>query len=119
MRIKLFNMVIILGILVLACYGYSLLIKDVEYGRLLVYTAGFLLLIPSVCIMGIHIDNPVSSTGIKAVSFIFLFLFLISITVFSVATLFSKEAFIVINGILLLMYVLLLKIVYTKGMRNK
>jgi hypothetical protein len=107
MRINPVLLIISLAISALASYGFYAWNSAEEYQVLVAIGGGLTILLPLCGLLALSSDGRGTIGNIRALSAVFLALEIISNIVFSVANLATPAVYIITNGILVLMYILI------------
>ena len=108
MKINLFFLLITFAISSLAGYGFFSWNSGDAFQLLIAIGVGIMVFMTTGGIIAIQSAGGKGSVGnIRALSIVFLIIFLISNVIFSFITLITPTAYIVINGILILVYILI------------
>ena len=105
MKIDFIKTLIAFGVSALIAYGFYSFHHS-ENSQLLVVTSFIELFIASFFVLGLRFEQPRTTSNVRVVTSIFFFVFLITNIVFSFFA-FSKHSYIIINGLLLLIAILI------------
>ena len=108
MKINFVTLLISLAIATLSAYGFYEWNSNETFQLLITFGAGFLIFITFSGIIALQSAGSRGSVGnIRAVSIIFLIISIISNVIFSFISLVAPTSYIIVNGIVLLCYILI------------
>jgi hypothetical protein len=111
MKINIIFVIIILAIAGLTSYGFFAWNEAEPYQLLIAIGAGVTLFLPLGGLLALSSDRQGSVGNIRACSVIFLILEIISNIIFSLIPLIKPAAYVIVNGILFLVYILIVYVI--------